>query len=339
MMKIREDLEVYRKHPAQMSWKVPAFCCNDWIAVRTLQLCKEIGIENPFDIAYGAPRCTWSGGRPSVVSSELTDELLDLYFGTYAEHGVAVALTLSRLVVDPSSYQDVYCKRILDMAARYGAEIILFDDGLADHIRAMHPELRLICSLNRPMSDYGSSFDGMDEAVYYRALLERYDEVVIRCEYAQSDDRLLALSDVADRCEIIVNQFCVPNCKNVFRHVGSMENWEHKAPAQACYSMRAAGDITKRLCDNLHFSNARIDRFSELGFTKMKLAGRNAPAQKFLEMLSDYVFEPTGIAQFMCEELSRQYQAAARQIGGRMLPFWLPEKMELSHVARQPVAR
>lgn len=336
MMEIREGLEVYRKRPAPLSWKVPAFCCNDWIALRTLQLCEAVGIGKPFDIVYGSPRCAWAGGRPSVLSSELSDEQLDAYFAAYANRGATVALTLSRLEVDPGDYANVYCNRILDAAARYRAELILFDDGLADRIRATHPDLRLVCSLNRAMSDWKRSFDGMAESGYYRSQLERYDEIVIRCEFAQSDENLQEISDVADRCEIIVNQFCVPNCKNVFRHVGSMENWEGEAAAHPCYSMCDAGDIAKRLRGNLHFSNARIDRFAELGFTKMKLAGRNAPPPKFLEMLSSYVFEPTGVAPFLREELSRQFQSAAQSAGGRLLPFWLPEEMELAPVAGMP---
>lgn len=330
MIEISKDLEVYRQHPIEMSWKVPAFCCNDWIAVRMLQLCEAIGLRQPFDIVYGAPRCAWAGGRPSVVATELSDEQLDMYFNAYAEHNVNVALTLSRLVVDPQDYEDAYCKRILDAAARWDAELILFDDGLADHIRSTHPNLKLICSLNRAMCDYSGGFGGLDETEYYHSLLKRYDEVVIRCEYAQDDESLRALSDVSSRCEIIVNQFCVPNCKNVFRHVSTMENWEHTASAHPCYSMRDAGNLTKRLTDNLHVSNARINRFAELNFTKMKLAGRNAPVPKFLDMLSNYIFEPTGIAPFLREELSRQYRAASLQAGGHIPPFWLPEKMELT---------
>lgn len=332
MIEIREGLEVYRTHPRPVSWKVPAFCCNDWIALRMCDLCHEVGVDQPFHIAFGAPRSRWSGGRPSVVAAELDERVLEAYFSAYAQRGLTVALTLSRLVVDPADYDDAYCRRLIDMAARFDSEIILYDDGLADHIRSIHPELRLICSLNRAMVDYKDDFGGVEETDYYRALLQRYDEVVIRCEFAQDLGNLEGLADMADRCEIITNQFCVPGCKNVFRHVSSMENWEGTAAPQQCYNIHKAGDITQRLCCNLHFSNRQIDEFARLGYTKMKLAGRNAPIPKFLSMCSDYIFEPTGIVSFLREELSREYQAEAKRYGGQLPTYALPGPLQLQGV-------
>lgn len=330
MIEIRSGLEVYRPRPTALSWKVPAFCCNDWIALRMVDLCDMVGIARPYDIAYGAPKSVWSGGRPSVVAQKLPEEVFEAYLSAYSERGMTVALTFSRLVVEPGDYEDIYANQLLDVAARYGCEIILYDDGLADYIRSRYPELRLICSLNRAMSDFKNGFNKMDETSYYRMLLDRYDEVVIRCEYAMDDDNLLALADEADRCEIICNQFCVPECRNVFRHVSSQENWEHEANPQPCYSMKCAADLRQRLAGNLHFSDGRINEFAALGFTKMKLAGRNAPIPKFLEMVSNYIFEPTGIAPFLREELSRQYQRALKEAQGRLAPFHLPGPMELA---------
>jgi hypothetical protein len=294
-----------------------------------LQLCEEVGINRPFDLAYGAPRCAWAGGRPSVIAEELDDVHLNACFEAYAEHDVRIALTLSRLSVDESSYGDAYCHRILDAAVRWNAEIILFDDGLANYIHTTHPNLRLIASLNRSMCDFKQGFDGLEEDAYYRMLLERYDEVVIRCEFAMDDANLTRLADIADRAEIIVNQFCVPNCPNVYRHVSSMENWGGQAEIHTCYSKSCAANLRQRLANNLHFSNARINRFAELGFLKMKLAGRNAPIPSFLDMLSDYVFEPTGIIPFLRSELSSQFQRQTAARGGRLVPFTLPGSLPL----------
>ena len=336
MIDIRDGLEVYRERPVPTSWKVPAFFCNDWIALRLCDLCREIGVDQPFHIAFGAPRSAWSGGRPSVVATELDDATLDAYFSAYAERNLTVALTLSRLDVDPATYDDPYCLRLLEFAERYRAEIILFDLDLADHIRSLHPDLRLICSLNRAMVDYKDGFGGRDEEAYYRALFERFDEVVIRCEFAQDRARLESLSDLADRCEIITNQFCVPNCKNVYRHVSSMENWDHAAAPQACYNKHLASDISCRLCGNLHFSNRQINEFAQMGYTKMKLAGRNAPIPKFLTMMSEYIFEPTGIISFMREELSREYQAESQRCGGQLPPFSLPAPLQLQSAQVEP---
>jgi hypothetical protein len=255
---------------------------------------------------------------------------LGAYFGAYSDCGVRVALTLSRLSVDKEDYGDAYCDRILGAAEEHGAQVILCDDGLADHIRAKRPGLRLVCSLNRAMCDFKDRFGGLGEAEYYRRLLDRYDEVVIRCEFAQSDANLESLADVSGRCEIIVNQFCIPDCLNVYRHVSCMEDWSGGTEAHPCFSLSRAANLRRRLSDNLHFSNARINEFAVQGFTRMKLAGRNATMPGFLDMVADYVFEPTGAISFLRGEISRQYMKESSRVPGGIAPFALPGPMEFS---------
>jgi len=264
------------------------------------------------------------------VIEELADEQLQAYFEAYADYGVRVALTLSRLSVDRPDYADAYCNRILRVAKEYGAQIILCDDGLADYIRGIHPDLRLVCSLNRPMCDFKDGFGGMDEVEYYRHMLGRYDEVVIRCEFAQDDEGLASLADVSGRCEVIVNQFCVPDCKNVYQHVSCMEDWDGSAEARPCFSLARAADIRYRLSESLFFSNTRINEFAAQGFTKMKLAGRNAPMPRFLDMIADYIFEPTGVISLLRGEISRQYRMESSRFIRGIAPFSLPGPMRLA---------
>ncbi len=55
MISVREGFEILASRPARTSWKIPAFCNNGWAAIRLLRFCEEMGVERPFDIAYGAP--------------------------------------------------------------------------------------------------------------------------------------------------------------------------------------------------------------------------------------------------------------------------------------------
>ena len=82
-MEFRNDCDVYRDRSVRASWKVPAFCCNDWGALKLLEICSAFGFERPFDLVYGAPHCSWSGGRPSAVRSPLDGGLIDAYFSAY----------------------------------------------------------------------------------------------------------------------------------------------------------------------------------------------------------------------------------------------------------------
>ena len=100
------------------SWKVPAFCCNDWGALKLLEICSAFGFERPFDLVYGAPHCSWSGGRPSAVRSPLDGGLIDAYFSAYAQFGVRCALTFSKLAVDEKDYDNEYNNKHLDFVEK-----------------------------------------------------------------------------------------------------------------------------------------------------------------------------------------------------------------------------
>ncbi|WP_255467363.1 hypothetical protein [Raoultibacter phocaeensis] len=327
-MTVRNDIDVYRNHPVRASWKIPAFCCNDWGALKLLELCSTLGFDRPFDIVYGAPYCAWSGGRPSAVKARLNEEQLDTYFSAYAHFGVRCALTLSRLSVDEGYYRDTYCNLLLDFVEEYDGEVILFDDVLANHIKQTRPSIKTVASLNKAMSTMHE--DCEQETAYYRSLLELYDEIVVRSEYALNDECLENLYDVREKVEIIVNQFCVPNCQNVYNHIKKLEEWNDggcRGSGQPCYHLETASNIENRLGNNLFISNSRISYLCSRGFTRMKIAGRNSPLPLFLDALAEYVFEPTGAIAHIKRALIRDFknEAAAKQ--GAVTPFDIPESI------------
>lgn len=328
-MDMQKDLQLYRQRKSRVSWKVPAFCCNDWAAVRLLQICDDLAADKPFDIVYGAPKSVWSGGRPAAISQTMGEEQLARYFKAYGEFGVTCALTLSRLQVPSWSYKDPYGNLLLDMIEQYEGEAIVFDDGLARYIRNTHPGIKIIASLNKAMCDYKYDFAGHEsETSYYRSLLELYDEVVIRCEYAADDELLENLADVADRVEIIANQFCIPNCKNVYKHLNAIEEWERgerPGQCQQCFSLAWLSKMENRLVDNLFMSDERISELSSRGFKRIKLAGRNFPMPKFLDMLSRYIFEPTGAISIINNEILRDFRMQASVFGPSIQQFKIPE--------------
>ncbi|WP_350453917.1 hypothetical protein [Slackia heliotrinireducens] len=326
MIPIQEDFEVYRERPGFTSWKVPAFCNNDWIALTLLDMCEEIGVEQPFHVAYGTPQCLWAGGRPSAIRQKMTEAELERYFEAYDRHGVKVALTLSRLSLNTSDLKDPYCNMILDVAERHGAEAIVVENKLARHIRKTHPGIRLIGSLDKPIIDLSPGYD--DETGYYLRNLELYDEVVVRCEYAIDPELIGQLpEDCRDRVEVIVNQICIPNCPDCRKHIGAIEEWNHEGchgQCQVCFHADVASDLKRRLKANVFISTRRINQLVEMGVYKMKIGGRNAPIPKFLDLLSTYVFEPSGAFIPMRVAMSNDYRTAMQR-NPRLAPWSLPE--------------
>jgi hypothetical protein len=333
MLEIQKDIELFCSHSEAISWKVPAMFCNDWAALRVAQICAHITDEVVFDRVYGAPRCVWSGGRPSAVNLELGEDALRRCFEAYRQVGTTCTLTLSRTEVANSMFADPYCNMLLSLMDEYNGEVIVFNDELSKYIRKSHPNIKQTASIHKPMCDYKEGFAGhKNEDAYYHDYLELYDEVVIRCEFASDDELLSNITDIADRCEIIVNQFCAPNCTQAFRHIKAIEDWNHRvkgAQPQACFHINSFSDMKHRFCQNLFMSQTRIDYLVSQGFTNFKLAGRNSPLPKFLEMTSQYVFEPTGAFQFIKSEVMNEYQALSDQIGQRLNQTSLPDEVSI----------
>lgn len=314
-VRIRSGLEVFRERARPVSWKIPSFCTNDWAALRIAQICEDAGVGRPFDISYGSPQCLWEGGRPAAVRRRLTRDELERYFEAYAERGVTVALTLSRLAVDRKDLADPYGNLLLDVAESFGAEAIVVDDGLARHIRRTHPGIRLVASFNKPLCDLGPSATPEAETAYYLRLLDLYDEVVVRCEYALDDARIgLIPRDLRDRVEVIVNQICVPGCTRGLEHMRALQDWNEgrvQGQIQGCFH-NGVSHTTARLAQNVLLSNRRIEELAGMGIYKMKIGGRNAPVERFIDYLATYIFEPTGAILAIKDVLAREYGTRRR---------------------------
>ena len=203
-------------------------------------------------------------------------------------------------------------------------EAIVVDDRLARHIRARHPQMRLIASFNKPLCWLDPHAAPQEETAYYQRLLELYDEVVVRCEYALDNGRIGLLSpEDRERVEVVVNQICVPNCDRGLQHMRALQDWDGSGPCQGCLHLPRAHEAGRRLAGNVLVSNRRIDELAAMGVTKMKLGGRNAPVQWFLDCVGTYVFEPTGAYAAMKDVLGRDF-ATERERNPRFAQYDLP---------------
>lgn len=262
---------------SRVSWKVPTLFGNDWVALSLAQTLNPLLPRPFFASAYGCPACAWAGGRNSRMRKELSERELRRYFEAYRSVGANCALTFSR--PDAGNYlDDSYCELLLSLTGEYGGQAIVVDGRLASHIRATHPEVRLVASYNRCILDHAQGFGGLREEDYYRDLLERYDEVVVRCEAAFEGGALDRMADVADRIQVIVNQKCVPNCPDGARHIAATAR---SIELEASEGKRALARCTQPLREAMGTVYIRPERrlaLADRGFTLFKLQGRIAPA-------------------------------------------------------------
>lgn len=260
----------------RVSWKVPTLFGNDRVALSLAQTLNPLLPRPFFASAYGCPACAWAGGRNPRVRSELSEAELRRYFEAYRRVGANCALTFSR--PDAGDYlDDAYCELLLSLVDEYGGQVIVVDDRLARHIRTTHPAVTLVASYNRCIIDHAQGFGGLREQDYYRQLLERYDEVVVRCECALGSG-IEELTDVADRIQVIVNQKCVPNCPDGARHIAMTAQSIQREASSGERVLARCTQPMRGVKGTVYVSPERRLALADLGFTQFKLQGRIAPA-------------------------------------------------------------
>jgi hypothetical protein len=271
-----------------VSWRVPALFNNDRAALRLTRLVRRYLGRNLFDAVYGAPMTAWSGGRSSLISERLEEEPLRRYFEAYRDEGIRCSLTLTRMNPNKEDFSDPYCNLLLDMLDEYDGEAIVFNDDLAAYIRQTHPGIPLVASNIKPATDFVKGWPGCsDEYEYYMRLLEYYDRIVIRSEAALNGDMRERLRNIADRCEIIVNPRCVPDCPRCLEHYQNIEkaieDINHKA---GCYYSNDDQRVYSMALDH-----EQIREFASEGFTHYKIEGRNVPSGIFVKYCMNFILE------------------------------------------------
>lgn len=259
----------------RIDWKVPSLFGNDRVALSLAQALNPLLPKPLFSSAYGCPVCAWAGGRNPRVRESLSESDVRRYFEAYRRVGAFPALTFSR--PDAGDFlDDAYCELLLSLAEEYGGQAIVVDDRLAQHIREVHPNVKTVASYNRCIIDHAQGFGGMSEEDYYRSLLERYDEVVIRCEAAFEGCAVDRMADLAGRIQIIVNQKCVPDCPDGVSHI--------MATAQSIQRENESGERVLARCTHplrgvkgtVYIGEERRRALADMGFTQFKLQGRIA---------------------------------------------------------------
>ena len=280
----------------RVSWKVPTLFGNDWVALSLAHTLDPLLPKPLFASAYGCPACAWAGGRNPRVRERLPEGELRRYFAAYRKVGANCALTFSR--PDAGDYlDDAYCELLLSLVDEYGGQAIVVDDRLARHIRETHPAVTLVASYNRCILDHEKGFGGLDEETYYRRLLERYDEVVVRCESALDGGVLPRMTDVADRIQVIVNQKCIPNCPDGARHIRATALSIEREAADGTRVLATCSKPQRSLMGTVQIDAERRRALADMGFVTFKLQGRIAPpTSAFKTIVSNILKEGLDVA-------------------------------------------
>ncbi len=155
---------------------------------------------------YGAPAdCLWGGGRAGFGDCD-PQEVLELM----QEYGISARLTFSNSLLKKEHLGDKKCNALCAMFENSGEVkngVIVHSDLLAEYLRKNYPELYLVSSTTKVLTEFGQLQDEINR--------DEFQYVVPDFRLNKAFDRLDMLSaEQKDKVEFLCNECCWFGCKD-----------------------------------------------------------------------------------------------------------------------------
>ena len=245
------------------------------------------------DIAsiYGAPEgCLWGGGRTSLGKADARDvlALMDMY-------NISARLTFSNSLLREEHLADKKCNELCRLfeSAKIPSGVIVHSDLLLDYLKAKYPDLYLISSTTKVLTDFKDLLTELDRPDF------KY--VVPDFRLNKSFDKLATLTqEEKDKVEFLCNECCDINCssrKACYENVSrkNLATSSEEIPDHKCTGKDGQGGYKfSKAMKNPAFISIQDIRQSYLpmGFTNFKIEGRGLGSALLLEFILYYMTKP-----------------------------------------------
>ena len=239
---------------------------------------------------YGAPSdCLWGGGRAAFGDADVDDVL-----ALVNESGVSARLTFSNSLLREEHLADKKCNEL----CRKADGVIVHSDLLADYLGANFPELYLVSSTTKVLTDFSD----------FEVELNRPEFAFVVPDF-RLNKAFYKLSGLTqsqkDKVEFLCNECCDFGCKNrkvCYENV-SRKNLGEEVADHKCTSPDAADGYRFSLAmKNPAFIGVKdiVETYLPMGFSNFKLEGRGLGSAVVLEFLLYYMTKPE--AQLLVRE-------------------------------------
>jgi len=242
---------------------------------------------------YGTfPTALWNGGR--AFSGTMDRNIMVEIMKQFNARGIPLRYTFSNPHIKEEHLSDEFCNWCLEKGHNGLNEVIVVSPILEDYIRKNFPKYKLVSSTCKQLEDVA----GLKEE-----LEKDYNLVVLDYNW---NNRFEELSKIPhkDRCELLVNACCTPNCKRRKEHYDYIGKYqialtEHmKTPNQPfgykdfeCEQMNLEFYETTNY--RTHIKPIDIyEKYVPMGYTNFKLEGRQLADISVLESYIYYMVKP-----------------------------------------------
>ena len=245
------------------------------------------------DIAsiYGAPEGSlWGGGRTSFGKADARDVL-----ALMDEFAISARLTFSNSLLKEEHLTDKKCNELCRLfeGAKIPAGIIVHSDLLLDYLKEKYPDLYLISSTTKVLTDFEDLRSELDRADF------KY--VVPDFRLNKAFDKLSSLTqEEKDKVEFLCNECCDIKCRsrkacyeNVSRK--NLATADEEIPDHKCTGKNGQGGykFSKAMKNPAFISILDIQNtYLPMGFSNFKIEGRGLGSALLLEFILYYMTKP-----------------------------------------------
>ncbi|MDO4197573.1 MAG: hypothetical protein Q4D13_01120 [Erysipelotrichaceae bacterium] len=233
---------------------------------------------------YGSPAGSiWSGGRVGYGEDDIEDCLKLM-----KEYHLSSCLTFSNSLIKDEHLSDKLCNHLCSVLnEEKGNGVIVSSDLLKEYIKEKYPNLYLVSSTTKVLTDFKDLKRELDN--------EDYLYVVPDFRLNKSFEKLESLSnEEKEKVSFLVNECCHIDCnvrkqcyENVSRKALDIECEDHVCPNKDTYRFSDA------MNNKMFISNEDIvNTYLPMGFRHFKIEGRSLGSAVVLEMLMYYLIKP-----------------------------------------------
>lgn len=224
----------------------------------------------------------WNGGRYQNSSIKLEDMREQIDF--YANNKIPIRFTWTNPVIRPEHYNDNFCNFIMECAQTGFNEILVNNEGLEIYLRKRYPNYDFLSSTTKRITNLKE----LDQE-----FKKKYKLVVLDYDLNNKWDILDQIKE-PERCEILVNAACSPNCpvrKLHYKTLGLFqlgESAQMPKPIEDCEVFQRPFEKTKTLPTFVSWDSILND-YVPRGFRHFKIEGRTVPYKNLVDALVYYL--------------------------------------------------
>lgn len=241
------------------------------------------------------PTSLWNGGRFSngdQCDAKYVTEIIRQING----HGIPIRYTFTNPTITKEDLDDSYCNFCMKEADNGKNEVLVFSPILEEYIRKHYPSYKINSSTCKEIR----TIEGLNQE-----LKKDYSLVVLDYNLNNQFEELEKIEG-KERCEVLVNACCVPNCPRRGEHYKAISNQQRiclanrnlppdkqiPVPVWKCqYGEKTSIYITRNYPTHIS-PDAIWEKYVPMGFRNFKIEGRTANIFLLIDTYCYYLMKP-----------------------------------------------